>query len=110
MESELAEILEETSELQAEPKPISHPVKFYENGDRPLEIVTSRQWYLKNGGLDMDLRVGRVLELLRHVGIGEFGDQFLGAGDRAHDAVGSRFKRTSGVAPWYRQCCRIRGL
>ena len=25
-------------------------------GDRPLEIVTSRQWYLKNGGLDMDLR------------------------------------------------------
>jgi valyl-tRNA synthetase len=52
----MAEILEETGELQGEPKPISHSVKFYEKGDRPLEVVTSRQWYLKNGGLDMDLR------------------------------------------------------
>jgi valyl-tRNA synthetase len=52
----MAEILQETSELQGEPKPITHAVKFYENGDRPLEIVTSRQWYLKNGGLDMELR------------------------------------------------------
>jgi valyl-tRNA synthetase len=25
-----------------EPRPITHPVKFYEKGDRPLEIVTSR--------------------------------------------------------------------
>ncbi|MGO2585534.1 MAG: class I tRNA ligase family protein, partial [Brachybacterium tyrofermentans] len=31
---------------------ISHPVKFYENGDKPLEYVTSRQWYLTNGGRD----------------------------------------------------------
>ena len=37
-------------------KPITHPVKFYEKGDRPLEIVTSRQWYLRNGGRDADLR------------------------------------------------------
>ena len=27
-------------------------MKFYEKGDRPLEIVTSRQWYLRNGGRD----------------------------------------------------------
>ncbi|HSI91943.1 MAG TPA: class I tRNA ligase family protein, partial [Jiangellaceae bacterium] len=27
---------------------IVHPVKFYEKGDRPLEIVTSRQWYIRN--------------------------------------------------------------
>ncbi len=33
-----------------------HPVKFYERGERPLEIVTSRQWYIKNGGRDADLR------------------------------------------------------
>ena len=40
----------------ASPKPITHPVKFYEKGDRPLEIVTSRQWYIRNGGRDADLR------------------------------------------------------
>ena len=28
---------------------------FYEKGDKPLEIVTSRQWYLKNGGTDEKL-------------------------------------------------------
>ena len=40
----------------ASPQPITHPVKFYEKGDRPLEIVTSRQWYIRNGGRDDDLR------------------------------------------------------
>ena len=39
-----------------EPEPITHPVKFYEKGDRPLEIVTSRQWYIRNGGRDAELR------------------------------------------------------
>ena len=52
----MAELLDENNELHAESKPITHAVRFYEKGDRPLEIVTSRQWYLKNGGLDMDLR------------------------------------------------------
>ena len=33
-------------------RPITHPVKFYEKGDRPLEIVTTRQWYIRNGGRD----------------------------------------------------------
>jgi valyl-tRNA synthetase len=28
-------------------RPITHPVKFYEKGERPLEIVTSRQWFVK---------------------------------------------------------------
>jgi valyl-tRNA synthetase len=31
-------------------------VKFYEKGERPLEIVTTRQWYIRNGGRDADLR------------------------------------------------------
>ena len=29
---------------------------FFEKGDKPLEIVASRQWYLCNGGRDGDLR------------------------------------------------------
>ena len=31
-------------------------MKFYEKGDRPLEIVTTRQWYIRNGGRDPKLR------------------------------------------------------
>lgn len=50
------EILRETGELIDEPRAITHPVKFYEKGDRPLEIVTSRQWYIRNGGRDENLR------------------------------------------------------
>jgi valyl-tRNA synthetase len=43
----IVELLRESGELLGEPKPITHPVKFYEKGDRPLEIVTSRQWFVK---------------------------------------------------------------
>jgi valyl-tRNA synthetase len=52
----IVELLRESGELDGEPKPISHPVKFFEKGDRPLEILTSRQWYLRNGGRDLPLR------------------------------------------------------
>jgi valyl-tRNA synthetase len=45
-----------TGELLGEPRPITHPVKFYERGKRPLEIVASRQWYIRNGGRDADRR------------------------------------------------------
>ena len=34
-------------DLVGEPRPITHAVKFYEKGDRPLEIITSRQWFIK---------------------------------------------------------------
>ncbi len=50
------ELLRANSEMIGEPKNITHPVKFYEKGDRPLEIVTSRQWYIRNGGRDIELR------------------------------------------------------
>ena len=40
----------------ASPEQITHPVKFYEKGDRPLEIVTTRQWYIRNGGRSAELR------------------------------------------------------
>jgi valyl-tRNA synthetase len=33
--------------LQAEPKPIERAVKFFEKGDRPLEIVSTRQWFVR---------------------------------------------------------------
>ncbi len=48
--------LRDTGDLVGDPRPIVHPVKFYERGDRPLEIITSRQWYLRNGGRDDELR------------------------------------------------------
>ncbi len=52
----VVEQLREAGDLEGEPRPITHPVKFYERGDRPLEIVTSRQWYYRNGGRDPALR------------------------------------------------------
>ncbi|MCU1353379.1 MAG: tRNA synthetase valyl/leucyl anticodon-binding protein [Acidimicrobiales bacterium] len=52
----MVEILTETGEMQGEPKSITHAVKFYEKGDRPLEIVTTRQWYFRNGGRSPELR------------------------------------------------------
>ena len=53
---EMVEMLRETGEMLGEPEPITHPVKFFEKGDKPLEIVTSRQWYIRNGGRDASLR------------------------------------------------------
>ena len=52
----MVEILTETGHLEGEPRPIMHPVKFFEKGDKPLEIVTTRQWYITNGGRDPKLR------------------------------------------------------
>ena len=43
----VVELLRESGELVGEPRPITHAVKFYERGDRPLEIVTSRQWWIR---------------------------------------------------------------
>ncbi|MCM3884218.1 valine--tRNA ligase [Frankia sp. R82] len=65
----IVELLTESGALRGEPRPISHPVKFYEKGDRPLEIVTTRQWYIRNGGRDESLRArlrGRGQELAWH--------------------------------------------
>ena len=39
--------LGEPATLEGEPRPITHPVKFWDNGTRPLEIVTSRQWFIR---------------------------------------------------------------
>ena len=58
---EMVRLLTEAADLIGEPRPVTHPVKFYERGDAPLEIVTSRQWYLRNGGRDAALR-GELLD------------------------------------------------
>ncbi len=33
--------------LIEEPKPIEHAVRFFEKGDRPLEYITTRQWFVR---------------------------------------------------------------
>jgi valyl-tRNA synthetase len=43
----IVELLAESADLLGDPQPIVHPVKFFEKGDKPLEIVTSRQWYIR---------------------------------------------------------------
>ena len=55
-QTRIVELLVESAEMLGEPKQITHPVKFYERGDRPLEIVASRQWYIRNGGRDEAIR------------------------------------------------------
>ena len=52
----MVELLTASGNLIGEIRPITHPVKFYEKGDKPLEIVQSRQWYIRNGGRDTELR------------------------------------------------------
>jgi len=45
--AKIVEELRQSGDLVGEPRPVTHAVKFYEKGDRPLEIVTSRQWFIK---------------------------------------------------------------
>jgi valyl-tRNA synthetase len=52
----MAELLRASGELLGEPEKITHPVKFYERGEKPLEIITTRQWYIRNGGRSAELR------------------------------------------------------
>ena len=55
-QKKIVELLQATGEMLGEARPITHPVKFYERGTRPLEIVATRQWYVRNGGRDAVLR------------------------------------------------------
>jgi valyl-tRNA synthetase len=49
-------LLRESGDLVAEPTPTQRMANFYEKGDKPLEIVSTRQWYIRNGGRDSALR------------------------------------------------------
>ncbi|TFD09279.1 valine--tRNA ligase [Cryobacterium sp. TMT1-66-1] len=57
----VVELLKASGDLIGDPKPIVHAVKFFEKGDKPLEIVSTRQWYIRNGARDEKLR-SRLLE------------------------------------------------
>lgn len=50
--AKIVEDLRATGDLVGDPRPITHHVKFFEKGDRPLEIITSRQWFIRT----MDIR------------------------------------------------------
>jgi valyl-tRNA synthetase len=52
----IVEMLQETGDMVGEARAITHPVKFFEKGDKPLEIVSTRQWYIRNGGRDGAIR------------------------------------------------------
>jgi valyl-tRNA synthetase len=54
--AKMVELLKESGDLIGDPKPITHQVKFFEKGDKPLEIVATRQWYLTNGARNAELR------------------------------------------------------
>lgn len=64
-QEKIVQLLRESGEIIGDPKKITHPVKYYEKGDRPLEIISSRQWFLKT--LDAkDRFLGRSAELQWH--------------------------------------------
>jgi valyl-tRNA synthetase len=46
-QARVVELLAASGGSQGEPRRITHPVKFWENGTRPLEIVTSQQWFIR---------------------------------------------------------------
>ena len=63
--AKIVELLRDSGDLVGEPRPITHQVKFYEKGDRPLEIVTSRQWFIKTMAF-RDALMQRARELQWH--------------------------------------------
>ena len=52
--------LRESGDLEGEPTPTQRKANFYERGEKPLEIVTSRQWYIRNGGRDAELNAALI--------------------------------------------------
>jgi valyl-tRNA synthetase len=54
--AKMVELLKSSGEMIGEARPIVHSVKFFEKGDKPLEIISTRQWYITNGARDADLR------------------------------------------------------
>ena len=52
----LVAMLRDSGDLDGEPTPTQRMANFYEKGDKPLEIVATRQWYIRNGGRDADVR------------------------------------------------------
>ena len=49
-------MLRESGAMTEEPKATTRKANFFEKGDKPLEIVATRQWYISNGGRDDELK------------------------------------------------------
>jgi valyl-tRNA synthetase len=60
-QARIVELLAEAGLMDGDPRPITHPVKFWENGTRPLEIVTSNQWLIRYPDKEAMLARGREL-------------------------------------------------
>ncbi|HZA76607.1 MAG TPA: valine--tRNA ligase [Acidimicrobiales bacterium] len=60
-QARIAELLAEAGLIDGDPRPITHPVKFWENGTRPLEIVTSHQWFIRYPDKEAMLARGKEL-------------------------------------------------
>jgi len=54
--AKMVELLTASGEMIGDAKPITHSVKFFEKGDKPLEIISTHQWYIANGARDADLK------------------------------------------------------
>jgi valyl-tRNA synthetase len=52
----MVSLLRQAGDLEGDPKPTQRMANFFEKGDKPLEIVSTRQWYIRNGGRDDDLK------------------------------------------------------
>ena len=52
----VVEAVTASGEMDGEPRPTERKANFYEKGDKPLEIIGTRQWYIRNGGRDEELR------------------------------------------------------
>ena len=57
----VVELLREHGGVEGTAREITHPVKFWENGTRPLEIVTSNQWFIRYPDKDVMLARGKEL-------------------------------------------------
>lgn len=59
----IVSLLRQEGCLKCEPRPIKHMVKFYEKGNRPLEFVSSRQWFVKlQDKKDLLIEAGRKIK------------------------------------------------
>lgn len=52
----LVEMLRESGDMLGEPEKTQRKANFFEKGTKPLEIVSTRQWYIRNGGRDETLK------------------------------------------------------
>ena len=51
----ITDLLHGSGAVRGEAEPIRHAVKYYEYGQMPLEIITTRQWYIRNGSRSKEL-------------------------------------------------------